>query len=114
MSDAHNPQSAVLEKTVTDARRLLDYAVSRGIIKDTSIITAIINIEAKLASGAMPEHPDIEAFLKAYNTLSEVTGGVSGESLSREAANDAKRTKNIYTTTLVSLLIFLIPISTVT
>ena len=52
MSDAQNPQSAVLEKTVADARRLLDYAVSRGIIKDTSIITAIIDIEAKLASGS--------------------------------------------------------------
>ena len=114
MSDAHNPQSVVLEKTVADARRLLDYAVSRGIIKDTSVITAIINVEAKLASGVMPEHSDIEAFLKAYNTLSEVTGGVSGESLSPESAKDARRTKNIYTTTLTCLLIFLIPISTVT
>ncbi len=62
----------------------------------------------------MPEHSDIEAFLKAYNTLSDITGGVSGESLSPEAANDARRTKNIYTRTLIVLLIFLIPISTVT
>ena len=85
MPDAQNPQSAVLEKTVADARRLLDYAVSRGIVKDTSIITAIIDIEVKLASGTVPEHSDIENFLKAYNTLSDITGGVSGDSLSPEA-----------------------------
>ena len=45
-------RALVLEKTVADARRLLDYAVSRGIVKDTSIITAIIDLEAKLASGS--------------------------------------------------------------
>ena len=80
MSDAQNPQSAGLEKTVADARRLLDYAVSRGIVKDTSVIRRSSIFEAKLASGMMPEHSDIETFLKAYNTLSDITGGVSGES----------------------------------
>jgi len=114
MSDAQHLRSAGLKKTLAEARLLLDYAVSRGIVKDTSIITAIIDLEAKLASGSVPEHSDIEAFLTAYNTLSDITGGVSGESLSPDATNDARRTKNIYTMTLVSLLIFLIPISTVT
>ena len=114
MPDAQNPQSAVLEKTVADARRLLDYAVSRGIVKDTSIITAIIDIEVKLASGTVPEHSDIENFLKAYNTLSDITGGVSGASLSPEADNDALRTKKIYTRTLIVLLVLLVPVSTVT
>jgi hypothetical protein len=114
MSDPHDSQISILKKTVTDARRLLDYAVSRGLIKDSFIITAIINIEAKLASGAISTHSDIEDFLKAYNTLSEVTGGVSGDSLSPEAANDALHTKRIYTRTLIALLILLVPISTVT
>ena len=114
MAEPHHPQRVVLEKMVTDAGRLLDYAVSRGLLKEINIIPAIINIEAKLASEAMPEHSDIENFLIAYNRLSEITGGVSGDSLSPEAENDARRTKNIYTTTLIFLLVFLVPISTVT
>src|SRR3954451_4122313 len=101
MSDAQHLRSAGLKKTLAEARLLLDYAVSRGIVKDSSIITAIIDIEAKLASETVPEHSDIENFLKAYNTLSDITGGVSGDSLSPEADNDALRTKKIYTRTLI-------------
>jgi hypothetical protein len=55
MSDSHHPQDASLGKMVTDARRLLDYAVSRGLIKDVSIITAITDIEIKVIAGETPD-----------------------------------------------------------
>ena len=114
MSDFYNPQDASLWKMVTDARRLLDYAVSRGLIKDVSMITAITDIEATVTSKERPDQSKIDAFLKAYNTLSGLTEGVSGSSLSLESEKDAQRTSRIYATLLIVLLLLLVPATAVT
>ncbi len=114
MRPAASPRVTGLTKAVADARRLLDYAVSRSLVKDASIVDAIIAIDDDLNSEVKPPQQTVEAFLKAYNNLSGLTDGVSAASLTPEAELDAARTRVLYSALLLLLLIVLVPTTTIT
>jgi hypothetical protein len=105
---------SALTTIVADARRLLNYAVSRGLVSSASIIKAIVDIEDTLAKQESPTPTDVvEAFLSEYS-VSKLTEGVSAESLSDDVINDEKNTSTLYIITLIITLIILVPITTIT
>jgi hypothetical protein len=105
---------SALTTMVADARRLLNYAVSRGLVSSASMIKAIVDIEDTLAKQGSPTPTDVEAFLSQYSALSKLTEGVSAESLSNDVITDEKNTRRLYITTLTIILILLVPITTIT
>ncbi len=107
-------QVSELNKHAAAARLLLDYAVGQGLIDDPAIVGPIVAIEAEIQGAALPNSDAIADFLKAYNRLSRLTGGVSAASLSSEASNDQQKTRRIYLAVLVCLLILSMPITTIT
>jgi len=99
---------------VADAGRLLHYAVSQGLIVDTTIIASINGMEDLIVKKTTPTPDNISGFLVAYNSLSKLTDGVSGESLSGDAERDGTNTTRLYISLLIILLVILIPITTAT
>src|SRR5262249_54632990 len=91
-------------RMVADARRLLNFAVSRGLVRDASMISAITAMERESSGDRTPAPATTDTFLAAYNALSQLTDGVSAASLSPEAEEDARRTRLFYVSILVILL----------
>jgi hypothetical protein len=102
-----------LKAVVEPARLLLDYAVGHGLVDSPAIIDPIVKIESAIEANAAPDAAALSDFLKSYNALCKLTGGVSAETLSAQARQDQKRTRRIYFLFLTGLLLVAAPLTTI-
>src|SRR5271156_2017867 len=71
------PNEPDLRAVVERARLLLDAAGRRGFVVAPSVVEAIIAIERQIEIGMPPDAPILTQFVRAYDALWKIAGGVS-------------------------------------